>query len=300
MTESSIEFVVGVDAKSNVVRFYRLPITKQLGSQLREMLTDTEKRMSKLTSTPFAVDRVFDTKMVCVLERNDDYTGAYYSDFMEVINDAVNLPLFDGELDKSASIYGLIERTENDGFRLGLRRRKFITRSAKKTFLSVNGHTLKELSEKVFYLDNDFECIVEDGRILSIGSGIIFKLLNLGDAIDRLFPENVAKIEAEQPGIDLSSLKAMTGSIRRIATLAMRIVTTEEHKSWGQDKFRESLEASGIEIKTSSEERVGPAEGHEYDFLRVVAKNIYRIEVDDGTYEVREATHSQTFQRQGR
>lgn len=296
MTESSVEFVVGIESKSSEIKFCRLQITKKLGYDLGEMLETTKERMSKLDHVDFAVDRVFDVNMVCVLERDNRYTGPYYKAFMEVLNDTRNFPLLTQELDSSASIYGLIERTD-DSYELGLRRRKFISRSAKKKFYNISGYTLNALSEKIFYLDNDFECIVDDNRIRCLGSGIIFKLLNLGQAVDNLLPNNIDAIEAELSCVDLSALKEMKTTIRRMATLAMRIVTTEEHKSWGESKFRESLESSGIKTKESEDGKIGPAEGHEYNFLRVIAKNIYRIEVDEDTYEVREATHSQSFEK---
>lgn len=296
MSESSIEFIVGIESKSSEVQFCRLQIAKKLGDGLGEMLAKTKERMSKLDHVDFAIDRVFDTKMVCVLKRDDPYTAQYYENFIKVLNDAMNFPLLNQELDSSASLYGLIERTE-DSYELGLRRRKFITRSAKKKFYNISGHTLNVLSENVFYLDDYLECIVEDNRIRCLGSGIIFKLLNLGEAVDNLFPSNISTIEMELSCIDLSALKEMKTAIRRIATLAMRIVTTEEHRSWGESKLRESLESSGVETKESADGKIGPAEGHEYDFLRVIAKNIYRIEVDEDKYEVREATHSQSFEK---
>lgn len=287
-----VEFIVNIHPRQGI-ELRRLIVQQDLAQDLSDMLIRTEERMSKLDQEVFFVDKIFNSTQVCTLTKDNEHTGRFYDEFMTAIGDIYNLGVFDESIEKSqVDIYGLICWNPNNTYTIGLRRRKVFNRSIKKTFLNLSGHKLKRVSKQVFYLDDDFECLVTDQQVRSIGSQAIYRILDLNHLIEEQFPEHLTQIEEVLPWLDLERLKEPGSFKKRIAALTMKIVTTGEHETWGQEKFKELLDNADIEIVTNKG-KLAPADGYELKFLQAIAKNIYRIEVKEGEYENRSTPHSQ-------
>lgn len=296
----TIELFVAIEQADNQLEFIRIQCDNSVSPQLQSMFHNTTKRMDGKAEVPFALDRMFDKSVVCVINKNSSTNTGFFETIQKLVSPETNWPLqpffsTDDVRSKKISIYGALEYDPSTLTisRVGVKASNMYRRSLKKAIILRS--TVEVLKDPVYTLDYEFDFIYESEKIRSLGATALYKILGINKVAKEQLHNNISKIEESLTFLSLNSLKDYEVVKHNGARLAMKLVTEGDYQSWEPGKFKKLLDIHDIEYTECSEGdevKVIPAEGHELDILKVLAKNVYHIEVGDNELELREASHS--------
>jgi hypothetical protein len=143
---------------------------------------------------------------------------------------------------------------------------------------------LKLVDDDTFKLDKDFDLLIDSNRVHILRpSGFEF-IAKLQEAIRGAVPANVAAIQQDMPFVDFSNIAEYASRHTRAARHLASIRSQRETQNVSQALLKKTCKTHGIELRTQ-DGILTVAEGHEMDFLDVLDRRMYELELVEGSPE---------------
>jgi hypothetical protein len=281
---SVTEFGVGLD-EGDGQTFVSIPVDADVQAALREMVASTWHAMQRHDDGP--------TKY----EPSEKHGGTEYlylplkddlATVMQNLHNAANLPVNAGVLADPTAVFSYLARmTDDKGRRLTALRRatqfKGILKS-KGRLVRMLDDSLRIVEDSVFKLDTDFDLLVDSANVHILRpSGFEFAG-NLQDAILAAVPQNIGAVQRDLPFVDFSGIEEYASKHPRAARYLASIRSQKETKNIDKTALRALCKTNGVEVQVKNG-KVTVADGHEMDFLEVLDRRRYQLELVKGSPE---------------
>lgn len=149
---------------------------------------------------------------------------------------------------------------------------------SKNRLVRILDDTLQIIEDTVFRLDNDFDLMVDAINVLILRpSGFEFTG-KLQQAILEAVPENVTAIRKDLPFVQFDRIEEYARTHPRAARYLASIRGQAETKNIDKGKLKSYCKRVGVAVKEKNGKLVVEA-GHEMDFLGVLDRRLYDVEL---------------------
>ena len=277
-----IEFGVGRD-NGNVEVFTYMAVDADVQTALREMAIASWTYMNKLSQDPQNYDPS---------EKHADSEHLYLplddilATRMRDLHQANNLPMDSNALATPNEVFCYFARmNDGQGRRLtAFRRATHFKGVLKNRLVRLTTNALELINDKVFKLDNDFDMLI-DGEHLHILRPSAFEFVGqLQEAILAAVPNNIKKIQADLKYVDFSPIEDYASHHPRAARYLASICSQKDTKNIDKSLLKRLCKTTGVEIK-ETKGKITVGNGHVMDFLEVIDRRRYRLELIKGSPE---------------
>lgn len=205
---------------------------------------------------------------------------------MQQLHTAQNLPSASGALDDASGIFCYFARmTDIRGKRLtALKRATQFKGVLKSRLIRLVTDALQIIDDKIFKLDNDFDLLVDSTNVLILRPSAFEFAAQLQEAVLAAVPVNVASVQDDLPFVDFSSIGDYAAKHPRAARYLASIKAEKQTKKIDKGALKKYCVANGLGIKLMNGKITVDA-GQEMDFLEVLDRRRYRLELVKGSPE---------------
>ena len=144
--------------------------------------------------------------------------------------------------------------------------------------------SLKLVEDRTFRLDNDFDMLIDSSYIHILRpSGFEF-IGRLQEAIRKAVPKNVEGIQKDMPFVDFASIQAYAERHTRAARHLASIRSQQETQNVSAALLKKACKTHGIDLVVKKGVVSIPS-GHEMEFLDVLDRRMYQLELVEGSPE---------------
>lgn len=159
----------------------------------------------------------------------------------------------------------------------------------KKRLVQLTDDTLKLGPDKVFKLDTDFDFVIFDDQILVWRpSGFIFTA-DMDDHIAACAAGNVDRIAEDVTCVDFTGLKVYVSKHKLAMRLVAAIKSRNDLAKISVNRLKASCKANDVSFATKNGKLV-PNEGSEMDFLLLLDRRLYTLELIEDEPETYQAS----------
>lgn len=277
----TIEFGVGCDTEEGDTTFSTVPVDRDVKLTLVEMATETWNKMAAISNQPlqYQASEKYGSSEHLYLPLENSLATA-----LRQLHEAANLESDTGALADPNSIFSYFARfVDERGHRMtGVRRATQFKGVVKKRLIRVLDDTLKLVHDDVFKLDVDFDVLTDDDRVHVYRPAGFEALGGLQAAILGAVRDNVAKIATDLPYISFGSIETYAAKHPRAARYLASIRT--QSKNVDRAALQRLCKLNGVECRFSNGKLIVAA-GNELDFLEVLDRRRYEIELVKGSPE---------------
>jgi hypothetical protein len=277
----SIEFGVGHEVEDEEL-FSLVSVDKNVKTALREMAENTWNVMQSGDDPEEYQPSEKHTSQEYVFVAIDSELAMRIKN----LHQATNLSLNAIALENPETILCYFSRMINSkGKRLtAIKRASQFKGIVKKRLVQFVTDTLKLVEDRTFKLDNDFDMLVDSEHIHILRpSGFEF-IGELQEVIRKAVPSNVEAIRKEMPFVDFSNIESYAGNHTRAARHLASIRSQRETQNISQSLLKKACKTHGIDLHVKDGKITIPA-GHEMDFLDVLDRRRYELELVEGAPE---------------
>ena len=263
-----------------------VPIDDKVQAALKEMVSETRAQLSAMDTTPYQPSEKYGSTEHLYLQLDDELASQ-----IRLIHEATNLPVDGKVLSKPSDVFCYFTRIVDDqGNRTtGIRRAGTFKGILKSRLLQFTTDALKIVEDKVFKLDTDFDLLVEAvGVSILRPSGFEF-VGHLKEAILNAAPANIKVIQKELPFVDFGGIEVYATSHPRAARYLASIRVQKEATNIDKASLKDLCERTGVRIREEKGKLI-VADGSVMDFLGVLDRRMYQLELVKGSPESFRAT----------
>ncbi|HZH41893.1 MAG TPA: Kiwa anti-phage protein KwaB-like domain-containing protein [Gemmatimonadales bacterium] len=278
------EFGVGLD-EGDGQTFVSIPVGVDVQAALREMVASTWESMQRDDGGPtqYEPSEKHGGTEYLYLPLKDDLAKS-----MRDLHDAANLPRNARALADPGAVFCYFARmTDNKGRRLTALRRatqfKGILKS-KGRLVRMIDDSLRVVEDTVFKLDTDFDVLVDAANVHILRPSAFEFAGNLQDAVLAAVPQNIGAVQKDLPFVDFAGIEEYAGKHPRAARYLASIRSQKETKNIDRTALRALCKTNGVEVQVRNG-KVTVADGHEMDFLEVLDRRRYQLELVKGSPE---------------
>ncbi len=199
---------------------------------------------------------------------------------------ANNMELDAGALNPTSAIYCYFARfTDRNGRRLtAVRRATQFKGIVKSRLIQFMTDALKIVTDTTFRLDHDFDLLIDSNLIHILHPAGFEAIGKLQEAVCGAVPENIEVISAQMEFVDFTRIQEYAESHPRAARYLASIRSLGETENISQPLLISVCATHGIGIEQVNG-RISILAGNEMDFLNVLDRRMYRLELVEGTPE---------------
>ncbi|HDX8345059.1 TPA: DUF4868 domain-containing protein [Aeromonas dhakensis] len=292
----NIEFSFRVEDGENV-SFQSAPTDREIKDILRQMLDDTvrefninqdeilpyevsEKYASKEKLSASIVDPLYQETLL-IRDAEDAQINP------EAINNPASIPYYRVKYYDSEERVLVAVRTASY-FKAMLKQRSRLFRLV--------DDALESFQDSIFKLDFDFDFFIIGNDVYILRPANFESITNLGDEI---LEHAVAKVEviSEALGfINFEHIQELAGRSKRVARLVASVSSRDDLAQISEQNIRTLSQRTGVGL-VESENGLMPLEGKELDFLEILDRRRYIVELIDGNQEAYRAQSRQAIRR---
>lgn len=278
----STEFGVGRENDEGQ-EFTLVPVDTSVQSALQEMARATWNALQDIVEDPqeYQPSEKYAAHEHLYISADDPMASGLIA-----LHSAANLPHDANVLSEPEELFCYFAKFVNSkGKRLTAVRRasqfKGVLRSRLIQFMT---DALKLVEDRTFKLDNDFDLLIDASYIHILRpSGFEF-IGGLQEAIREAVPQNVAAIQKDMPFVDFSSIKTYAGNHTRAARHLASIRSQQETQNISATLLKKACKTHGIEFHVKNSV-ISIASGYEMEFLDVLDRRMYQLELVEGSPE---------------
>lgn len=274
---SVTEFGVGRDEEDEQT-FALMPVDANVQAALREMTEATWDALQRDTDGPTLYDP-------SEKHGSTEYLYLPLDDVLATpireLHQAANLPLDIQALADPASIFCYFARmTDAKGRRLTALRRATQFKGVLKTrgLLRIETDALRLIKERVFKLDADFDLLVDSSYVHILRPTAFEFAGHLQEAIMGAVPHNIAAIQKDLKFVAFANIEDYAGKHPRAARYLASIRALKETSNIDKNALKRLCKSNGVEI-SESKGTITVSAGHELDFLEVLDRRRYQLEL---------------------
>lgn len=279
-TISVIEFGVGRDMDSGA-EFVLIPTDEDIKAALQDMASQTAEALSKHDEVAFAPAEKYDSVENVVTATNGEYAG-----ILANLHRAQMLPMLATALSDPEHIFCYFAKlTSTDGRRLTcVRRATQFKGILKSRLIQVVTDALKIVEERTFKLDNDYDLLIDDDNIHILRASGFVVLSGIEGVVLAAVPQNIARLQANLPFVDFTSISNYAATHSRAAKVLASICSEGEANNVSKERLIAACNECGAEVQIIVDQ-VRPQAGHELSFLMVLDRRLFRVQLVEGQIE---------------
>jgi hypothetical protein len=279
-TVDVIEFGVGRET-ANGVQFVVIPTDEDIKAALQDMALQTVEALSKHDEVAFAPAEKYDSVENVVTATNGEYAG-----ILADLHRAQMLPMLATALSDPEQIVCYFARLSRaDGKRLTcVRRATQFKGILKSRLIQVITDALKIVEERTFKLDNDFDLLIDDDHIHILRASGFVVLSGIEGVVLAAVPQNIARLQANLPFVDFTSISNYAATHSRAAKVLASICSEGEANNVSKERLIAACNECGAEVQIIVDQ-VRPQAGHELSFLMVLDRRLFRVQLVEGQIE---------------
>ena len=285
----SVEFGVCLDT-SEGESYRRVPCDQGVQDALKEMLAETMAALTK------------DGTEIAEFSPAEKYGGnerlrvPLNSDLVQKHHDVFTTGDFDTDthgLDEPGALisYFAIFHDRHGEKAMGFRRAAQFKGVVKKHLITLINDALQLVPDKLFKLDTDFDFVIfEDQILVWRPSGFIFTA-DMDAHIAACAAANVDHISKDVTCVDFTGLRDFVSKHKLAMRLVAAIKSRDDLVKISLNRLRSSCRANKVEFTTKNGKLI-PKEGSETDFLLLLDRRLYTLELIE--------RHPETYQASSR
>lgn len=278
----STEFGIGRD-DDNRQTFVRVAVDPAVQDALKEMAEFTWNTMQEKDNNPsvYLPSEKHGATEYVYLPLADDL-----AERMRQLHDAQNLASNSAALNDPSLVFCYFSRlTDKNGKRLtALKRATQFKGILKNRLIRLVTDALQIVEDKVFKLDHDFDLLIDSRNVHILRPSAFEFAGRLQEAVLAAVPQNVKSIQRDLPFVDFTGIETYAEKHPRAARYLASIRTDKATKSIDRQALKKCCIEAGVEIKTLKG-KVVVLDGHEIDFLEVLDRRRYTLELVKGSPE---------------
>ena len=279
-TTSVIEFGVGRETDAGI-EFVLIPTDQNVKAALGEMAANTVAALAGYDQVNFAPSEKYDSAENIVTPTEGEY-GTVLAD----LHKSQNLPLQADALNDVEQIFCYFARLANDqGRRLTcIRRATQFKGVLKSRLIQVVTDALKIVEERTFKLDNDYDLLIDDANIHILRATGFVSLAGIETVVMAAVPHNITRLQQQLPYVDFDSISAYASAHSRAAKVLASICSAGEGANVSKERLIATCNECAAEVQIAAD-RVRPQVGHELNFLYVLDRRLFRVQLVEGQVE---------------
>jgi hypothetical protein len=200
--------------------------------------------------------------------------------------EAANIPIDANALSQPEDIYCYFVRmTDGKGRRItAVRRATQFKGILKSQLISWGDDTLRVVDDDVFKLDREFDFIIDSKRVHILHPAAFEFAGKLQAAIMSSVSENIAALQQDLAFVSLDGIQKYASKHPKAARFLASIKSNGQGKGVNKNLLKKACVASGFVVSESRGMVLIPA-GHELDFLEVIDRRRYALELVKGKTE---------------
>lgn len=292
----NIEFSFRVEDGEDI-SFQSAPTDLEIKNILRQMLNDTVREFNANQDDilPYEVSEKYASKE----KLSANIVDALYQEAL-LIRDAVDNQINPEAINNPSLIpYYRVKYYDIEGRVLVAVRMasyfKAMLKQRTRLFRLVND-ALESFQDSVFKLDFDFDFFIIGNDAFILRPANFESITNLGDEI---LEHAVAKVDIISDALDFINfehIKEMAGRSKRVARLVASVSSRDDLVQISEHHIRALSQRTGVGL-VDSENGLMPLEGKELDFLEILDRRRYIVELIDGNQEAYRAQSRQAIRR---
>ena len=275
-----IEFGVGRETNDGI-EFVAIPTDEDVKSALRDMVQQTAEAISKHEEVVFAPSEKYGPEENVVTSTRGEYAGVLAN-----LHTAEMLPMVANALSEPEHIFCYFARLSNrEGRRLTcVRRATQFKGILKSRLIQVITDALKIVEERTFKLDNDYDLLIDDDNIHILRAAGFVVLSGIEQVIMGAVPRNIARLQEHLPFVDFTSISVYASTHSRAAKVLASICSENEANNVNRERLIATCNECGAEV-IMDRDRIRPRPGKELDFLYVLDRRLFRVQLIEGQIE---------------
>ena len=286
---ASAELGVALGKGEQPENHFQVPASGDVNKHLKEMLVTTRGSLEKLhPEGPFPsleLPELYPPQTALFLKADTDFVA----DAMTLL-DLANLPTAPNALDDPEAIrlyFGLFMDAKGNkiaGFKRPVTFKGLAKRKLFKWNPSPKGKELVLAPEAIFALDHDFDYIVTKEGIFILHPANFNSAAVNNDEICRQSAAALPAMQTRSKFIAFSKLEAFVKDHPMAAKLLASIRQRQDLDKMSKDLFRDLLTRQDV-VFEEYQGMIAPASKYELDFLRVLDRRLYDLELVEGVTE---------------
>lgn len=287
---SATEFIMGIEMGDPLPTYFRVPVDTIIQGVLMDILRNTQEVFVGLEdSVPcYEPAEKFSSSEPLRLPLSDSlcdglrevFTTGGFADSPTAIDDFENL-----------SSYGAVFTDENGERVISLKKATYFKQLLKKrNFLIRAGgdDSLKSVEDKIFKLDKDFDIIIDADTAYILHPSNFEYLAGAKERILEKAEENTRELSNVLPFLAVDRLAAYVATRPRAARLVASLRSRDDLHLTSKELLSTLCRATGVELE-DNDGFIEPSEKHEMEFLNVLDRRRYLVELIKETPEIYEA-----------
>jgi very-short-patch-repair endonuclease len=214
---------------------------------------------------------------------------------MRNLHTSVNLTLDSNALEDPSSLFCYFAQfVDLQGRRLtGIRRASQFKGIVKSRLIQFISDALKLVVDNTFKLDRDFDMLIDSSRVHILRPSGFEIVGKLQESICAAVPGNIATIQQEMTFVDFACIQAYAESHPRAARYLASIRSQRETQNISAERLKHVCITHGIQLEEEADGRIIVRPGSELDFLNVLDRRLYELELVEGQPERYKASSRQ-------
>jgi len=288
---NSVEFGVGQDEDNEEV-FVAVPVDEEVQNALLEMVQITwtnmirKKETSDTAPSPYEPSERYESMEYIYLP-----VGDTKAELLLNLHTASNLRLDHNVLSEPEKVFCYFVRmTDNIGQNLtAMRRASQFKGVLKNQLISSLDDTLRIIKDKVFKLDHDFDLLVDSQYIHILRPSGFEYIGKLKQAILDAVPTSISKIQRDIDFVNWEPIQQYAMKHPRAARYLASISTFDRSSEIEKNRLLDLCRHTGVDVEELNG-KILVKEKLTLDFLKIVDRRLYWIELTGGSLEVYEAS----------
>lgn len=290
----SIEFGVCIDEKEEEL-FYIVPSDFSVQNALKEMLNQT---MNQLNINGEVLDKYdpadkYETNERLTTSLDSEYVSRLYqiyqSDNFEANSKALNEP------QKLVCYFGTFHDDKGNKL-MAFKKATYFKGEVKKRLVTFCNDSLKMVSDQVFKLDHDFDFVIFDNQVyIWRPSGFVF-ISELDEKISVSSIQNLQRLSQEISFINFATLQEFISTHKRAMRLIASLASRNDLKDISLEKLKIVCSEGNI-IYSLESDIITIEKGHEMEFLMLLDRRLYKIELIENKPEIYQAASRKIMQK---
>jgi len=294
-TVASVEFGVGLE-EGDEQRFVIVPVDQSVQTALREMAVATGEAMSEVDDPPrpYEPSQKYGGVEHLYLPLHDGMAAQ-----IRYLHEANNLPVNGKVMSNPANIFCYFARMIDTNKRhlTAIRRATTFKGIVKSRLVQFTTDSLKLVPDTVFKLDSDFDLLADDEGVSILRPNGFEFVGHLKEAILAAVPANIKLVQQDLSFVEFTSIQEYASQHSRAARYLASIRAQKEASNIDKIALLRLCENTGVKVQ-DIKGKIVVEPTSVMDFLRVLDRRLYRIELVKGLPESFRAANRSKIEKQ--
>lgn len=146
--------------------------------------------------------------------------------------------------------------------------------------------SLTSFEDTLFKLDNDFDFVIAKNEVFVYRPKNFENIANLDEELLKTAATRVDVLARSLKFVDFSGIEKKTSESKRAAKLVLALASREDLADISESNILKNADETNLVFEKNEAGQIVPKKGSEQDFLELLDRRRYAIELVDGTTEI--------------